>query len=576
MISAENLVSNFFPLLKQKSTLYKIACGLTRFMIRESDFQKFSRDYPHAKGFNFIDLVMEYFDFDVSLAERDRAQIPSSGRLVIVANHPLGSLDGLALLRLVSHVRRDVKIVANNHLSVVSALDDLIFPVDNMGGSTTKTQIKAIHEYLNNEGAVIIFPAGEVSRFGLKGVRDGLWSKGFLRIARTTKSPILPIHVRARNSVLFYLTSLAFKRLSAALLVREMFGQAKKTVPVRVGDLVEPEGLTGMAANDNALAKLFRKHVEQIGKGKKGLFKTHRAVAQAERSKAVLAELSTHEILGETPDGKVIYLAKDIWDSVLLREIARLRELSFRAVGQGTGRSRDFDDYDHDYFHLVLWDRQDMEIVGAYRLGDTEKLIRQGGIDALYTSQLFEVGERMSPYLGQGLELGRSFVQPKYWGKRSLEYLWIGIGAFLKKNPNYRYMFGAVSVSGQLPRSARDLLVYFYRLYFQKEQGVVKSRHPYKFEQKAIEQLAITFSGENYKKDFQHLKSSLANMGVSVPTLFKQYTELTEVGGTQFFDFGCDPNFANAIDGMVMVDLNMVKEKKRNRYMGSPHTVEAA
>ncbi|MBL4602255.1 MAG: 1-acyl-sn-glycerol-3-phosphate acyltransferase, partial [Emcibacteraceae bacterium] len=352
MITAEGLVLNYFPLLKKKSTLFRIVCGVTRFMIRESDFQKFSRDNPHARGFNFIDLVMDYFDFDVSLAEQERAQIPSSGRLVIVANHPLGSLDGMALLRLVSQVRRDVKIVANNHLSVVSALDDLIFPVDNMGGATTRQQIKAIHQYLNDEGAVIIFPAGEVSRLTVKGVRDGLWHKGFLKIARATKSPILPIHVRARNSMVFYLLSMAFRKLSTVLLVREMFGQAKKTVPLRIGGLVEPEGLSGVAANDNALAKLFRSHVEQIGKGKKGHFKTYRAVAQAERAKAVFAELTNHEILGETPDGKVIYLAKDIWDTVLLREIGRLREMSFRAVGEGTGRSRDFDDYDHNYYHL--------------------------------------------------------------------------------------------------------------------------------------------------------------------------------------------------------------------------------
>lgn len=568
MISAESIVRDQFPLLEERRRLFKVVCSAARFMIREQDFQNFSQAYPHARGFDFIELVMDYFDFDVTIAEQERARIPARGRLIIVANHPIGSLDGLALLRLVSHVRRDVKIVSNERLSAIEPIEDLIFPVDNIKGTTTRMQIAAIRDYLNDEGAVIIFPAGEVSRMGPRGVRDGKWRKGFLKIARLTRSPILPVFVHARNSIAFYLASFVFRRLSVVMLVREMFGQAKKTVPIRVGELVDYNAFTGTGTNDNAIAKLFRAHVERVGRGKKGLFCTYTSVAQPERSHDVYKELSRHEILGESPDGKVIYLAKDIGDTALLREIGRLREETFRAVGEGTGKARDFDGYDIDYYHLVLWDHQDMEIAGAYRFCDTEKLIRERGRTALYTTRLFELGNEMDPYLKEGLELGRSFVQPKYWGKRSLEYLWIGMGAFLKKHPDYRYLFGAVSISNQLPQSAQDLMVYFYRLYFQKRDGVVSSHHPYHFKQKSIEDLARTFEGDNYTKDFRKLKELLANMGVAIPTLYKQYTELTEPGGTQFFDFGSDPAFSNAVDGMVMVDLHKLKEKKRQRYMG--------
>ena len=568
MISAENIIRDEFPKLETRGMLFKIACGAARFMIREQDFQNFSRDYPHARGFDFIELVMDYFDFDVTIAEQERARIPARGRLIIVANHPIGSLDGLALLRLVSHVRRDVKIISNERLSAIKPIEDLIFPVDNMKGSTTRMQLAAIDDYLNNDGAVIIFPAGEVSRMGPRGVRDGKWRKGFLKIARRTRSPILPVYVHARNSWAFYLASFMFRRLSMVMLVREMFGQAKKTVPIRVGELVDYNAFTGTKTNDNAIAKLFRSHVERVGRGKKGLFRTYTSVAQPENSRDVYRDLSRHEVLGESPDGKVIYLAKDIGDTALLREIGRLREETFRAVGEGTGKTRDSDRYDIDYYHLVLWDPLDMEIAGAYRFCDTKKLVQDKGQEALYTSRLFELGNQMAPYLEEGLELGRSFVQPKYWGKRSLEYLWIGMGAFLKKHPDYRYLFGAVSISNQLPQSAQDLMVYFYRLYFQKRDGVVSSRHPYHFKQKSIEDLARTFEGNNYRKDFRKLKELLANMGVAIPTLYKQYTELTEPGGTQFFDFGSDPAFSNAVDGMVMVDLHMLKAKKRQRYMG--------
>jgi len=567
MISAENIIRRHFPQLEEKRRLFKIVCRGASFMFREKDFQNFSRKYPHAQGFYFIDLVMDYFDFDVTIAEQERARIPAQGRLIIVANHPIGSLDGLALLRLVSRVRRDVKIVSNEHLSTIKPIENLIFPVDNINNATKRHQILAIQDYLNNDGAVIIFPAGEVSRIGPLGIRDGKWRKGFLKMARATRSPILPIYVQARNSIAFYLAALISKPLSMVMLVREMFAQAKKTIPIRVGDLVDYNSLTG--TNDRAAAKLFRSHVERIGRGKKGLLRTYTAVAQPERSHDVFKDLSSQEILGESPDGKVIYLAKDIGDTALLREIGRLREETFRAVGEGTGKARDFDAYDVDYYHLVLWDHQDMEIAGAYRFCDTQKLVQEKGRDALYTHRLFELGNQMDAYLKEGLELGRSFVQPKYWGKRSLEYLWIGMGAFLKKHPNYRYLFGAVSMSNQMPRSAQDLMVYFYRLYFQRSEGVAASRNPYHFKQKSIEDLAQTFDGDNYIKDFRQLRQLLANMRVSVPTLYKQYTELTEMGGTQFFDFGTDPEFSDAVDGMVMVDLHLLKPKKRQRYMGT-------
>ncbi|MCF8474847.1 MAG: lysophospholipid acyltransferase family protein [Emcibacter sp.] len=548
--------------------LFKIACRIARFMVREKDFYDFSQKYPYAQGLDFIDLVMDYFDFDVTIAEQERARIPAKGRVIIVANHPIGSLDGLALLRLISHVRRDVKIVSNEHLRAIKPIKNLIFPVDNMKNSTTRHQITAISDYLNNDGAVIIFPAGEVSRMSLRGISDGKWRKGFVKIARLTHSPVLPVYVHARNSLSFYLISLVFKRLSSAMLVREMFGQAKKRIPIKVGELVDYTTLTETAAKDGVVAKLFRSHVERLGQGRKGLFRTYTSVAQPERTQDVFRDLASQEILGESPDGKVIYLAKNIDDTALLREIGRLREETFRAVGEGTGKMRDTDSYDGDYYHLVLWDPQDMEIAGAYRFCDTNKLINENGRDALYTHRLFELGHEMNPYLTEGLELGRSFVQPKYWGKRSLEYLWIGMGAFLKKHPNYRYLFGAVSISNQMPKSAQDLMVYFYRLYFQRQNGIVASRHPYHFKQKSIEDLAQTFSGTDYVQDFRRLKELLANMGVAVPTLYKQYTELTEMGGTQFFDFGIDPEFSDAIDGMVMVDLHLLKEKKRERYMG--------
>ena len=169
----------------------------------------------------------------------------------------------------------------------------------------------------------------------------------------------------------------------------------------------------------------------------------------------------------------------------------------------------------------------------------------------------------MQPYFEKGLELGRSFVQPRYWGKRSLDYLWYGIGAFLQRHPDYRYLFGPVSLSDTYPKAAKDLLVQFYRLYFTHTDTIATSKTPYHL----AGDLPQTFSGGDYKKDFTLLKHLLANMGVAVPTLYKQYTETYDDGGIHFLDFNIDADFGDCIDGLVLADIHKLKAKKKARYM---------
>lgn len=178
----------------------------------------------------------------------------------------------------------------------------------------------------------------------------------------------------------------------------------------------------------------------------------------------------------------------------------------------------------------------------------------------------------MAPYFEQGLELGRSFVQPRYWGKRSLDYLWYGIGAFLQRHPNYRYLFGPVSLSDTYPKAAKDLVVQFYLLYFKHPDTLATATAPYTVSQEQ----KPNFSGTNYKKDFTRLKHLLANMSLSVPTLYKQYTQTYEQGGVHFVDFNVDSDFGDCIDGLVVADLQLLKAKKRARYMPQPAQSQTA
>ena len=272
------------------------------------------------------------------------------------------------------------------------------------------------------------------------------------------------------------------------------------------------------------------------------------------------------EILGKTADNKTIFLFDSTGHSVVLEEIGRLRERTFRFVGEGTGQCKDLDDFDHYYRHLILWDESACEIVGAYRLGEIWKWPHHDS-RMLYSATLFDYTEAAAELFTAGLELGRSFVQPEYWGKRSLDYLWQGIGAYLARHPQVKYLFGPVSLSQNLPKKARDLLVCHYRHYYPDPQHLAYAKTPYVCDAETESLYAGQGNNDDSETAFTSLKSQLAFMGMKIPTLYKQYTDLCLPGGTRFCGFNIDENFGHCVDGLVVVDLDQVKPKKRTRYI---------
>lgn len=566
MFTVDEVLASQYPKLSRNPFFSPPFLPLLRRLLREEDFLAFSKQYPHLHGIDFVEQMLETFHFSYTVSDRDRENIPASGRVVIIANHPIGTLDGLALLKLLHEVRSDVKIIANNLLMFVRPLHPCLLPVNNMGGKTGKTEIKNIEQMLQREGAVIVFPAGEVSRLSPKGIKDGKWHKGFLGIAGRTTAPILPIHISGRNSSEFYTASMFCRPLSTAMLVGEMFKQQEQQIRFTVGKIIPFEAYKNLPLRTNDKIKLFKKHVYRIGKGQEPLLRTESAVARPERRSDLKKALTDGELLGSTPDGKKIILYSAGGPSPILREIGRLREITFRTIGEGSGKRRDIHTFDSYYNHLILWDEEDLEIVGAYRFADAQHIMAKRGLEGLYTNSLFNFDPEQHWFLHNGMEMGRSFVQKQYWGKRSLDYLWYGIGAFLSANPKYRYLFGPVSISNSMPLGAKELLISFYKLYFGKGTRFSCSKKPYIFTQ-PLANLAEEFIGTDYKADFRHLKALLSNMGTSIPTLYKQYSELCTPGGVCFLDFNVDPDFNNCIDGLVIVDLHKLKEKKRKRYI---------
>ncbi|MCG3673383.1 lysophospholipid acyltransferase family protein [Aliarcobacter butzleri] len=567
MIDIQKEIEKKFPKIKEKeNVLKKSLLKIAKKIVHEDSINQFLSQNSHLKGFDFVDAVLDYFDFDYTVSSNDLQNIPSTGKVIIIANHPLGGLDALCLLKLVGQIRKDVKILANDFLVGFEALHSLMIPLDNFKDRQSKESIKKIYEALKNEEAIIIFPAGEVSRATPKGVKDPAWNKGFLNFAKNSNSAILPIFLDAKNSKTFYTISLINKTFSTLLLSNEMFNKKSKNINIKIGQIIPSENITPKGLNKDFLVNLYKKHLYALKKGKKSFFQTQSAIAHPVSKIDLYNELKKSPLLGQTNDGKKIYLYDYVEDSIVLKELGRLREISFRKVGEGVNKKRDLDKYDVYYQHIILYDKNELEIVGAYRIGNSDMIFKEFGTKGFYSNTLFQFNDEFMFYLQNSIELGRSFVQPKYWGTRALDYLWYGIGAYVKANPNIKYMFGPVSISGAFPAIAKDMLVFYYNYYYSSEKNLVEARTPFSYSSH-IHDIKEFFTLEDKKRDFKSLKIALSNIGVNVPTLYKQYSELTLDDGVKFLDFNVDKNFGDCIDSFILVEIDKIKDSMKQRYM---------
>ncbi|MGS0694207.1 GNAT family N-acyltransferase [Shewanella sp. 0m-4] len=567
IFTVDNVVEQKLPKINKTPWLSTPTKAMLRYLLNEKECNAIATQFSYLTGVDFVEQVLASFNFNYSVPNSEIENIPHEGRVVIYANHPIGSLDALAMIKLISKVRPDIKVVANELLMALEPMHSILLPVRNMSGGTPKLHLDNIHQHLKNEGAVLIFPSGEVSRLRPRGVVDLHWHSGFVKIAKACQAPLLPMYADAKNSAVFYGASMIYKPLASLLLIKEMFKQAKKTMPIRIGELIPKEVVNSTDFPLKTKVKLLKNHLYRIGKNRSPLFSTQNAIAHPEPRAELVAALHQCELLGETQDNKKIYLYQHKQSSPIMREIGRLREIAFRAVGEGSGKRRDTDKYDAYYQHLVLWDPSVLEIVGSYRFAGAKEVHQLQGEDALYSQSLFNYHDNFAPYFEQGLELGRSFVQPKYWGKRSLDYLWFGIGAFLVRNPQYRYLFGPVSLSDQIPERAKERLIHFYKTQFACEQALAHSYSPFTFGVNREIELEQGYSHLDYTEGFKQLKLTMASMDSAIPTLFKQYGELCTQGGVTFLDFGIDVEFGDCIDGLVLVDTHKLTAKKRSRYL---------
>lgn len=533
-----------------------------------------------------LETLLEAMQVDLQLQPADLERIPTKGPLVAVANHPFGLLDGAALGALLARVRPDVRVITNSLLEGIPDLREHCFFVDpfQTAASVEKNlrALKQAIEWLQQGGALAVFPAGEVSQFkvGQAQVADPVWNTVAARLIRKTGANALPVYFCGHNSVTFQLLGMIHPRLRTLVLMQEFLQQRGKKLEVRVGTPIPAELITGID-NDREATEYLRLRTYLLSyRGKKEIsFPTKvRSVlprkAQETISSAVPQSFLVHDIDSLPPEQLLtessefaVYAARAAQIPHLLEELGRLREVTFRAAGEGTGKSADLDQFDHYYWHLLLWSKEKQELVGAYRAGNTDEIIRSHGIKGLYTNTVFRYDERLFLKIGSALELGRSFVRTEYQRQYGpLLQLWKGIARFVAGRPDTPILFGAVSISNEYSRLSREMIVQYFE---SRDDGrefadLIQPRTPFRTPRLRRSDCRALCDALRNLDELGEPISDLEEDGKGVPILIRQYDK---VGG-KLVGFNLDRKFSDVVDGLVIVDLRQTDPTVLERYMG--------
>lgn len=530
--------------------------------------------------------------------DEELARIPKTGPLVVVANHAFGGLDAMVLDDLVAKVRPDVRFIANSILAEVPAIGPRIFPVDPFGGRDAARRnagsLRRAKAWIADGGSLAVFPAGEVAHSTWKrlAVTDPPWNPIIARLIKSTGATVVPVFFEGRNSLLFQAAGLIHAHLRSVLLGRELLRIRGRRTRVAIGTPLRVDELDRFAAPEDLIEFLrlrtfvLRSRLErESSEESRRLHSIVRSIPLRSRKPEPVrmepvATTPTHdpdqlasEILALPPeqilvkrgDQRVVYAEADQIPMVL-QEIGRLRELSFRAVGEGTGRSIDLDDYDPSYLHLILWDERTSSVIGSYRLGRTDQIIDCHGIDGLYTRTLFDYDESLIRELGPSLEMGRSFVHPDHQRRvEPLMLLWKGIARYSGRFPKYRRLFGPVSISAEYHATSTRLLLSFLKATkrISRLEGLVRPRNPVNIDQPRDWDPSSLRSVRKLN-DIDELVKEIEQGERSVPVLVRQYLKLNAV----FLGFNVDPEFSNVVDGLVLVDLFRMNPRLLRFYMG--------
>jgi len=540
--------------------------------LRISKLNRIYARHKHQKDMAFLDGILGDFQIEFEIPENDLNRIPKEGPFITVSNHPLGGIDGILLLKLLVEKRPDFKIIANFLLHRIVPLQKYVMPVnpfeDRKDSKSSITGIKNALVHLSKGYPLGIFPAGEVSTFkDGKLVVDRPWEEGAIKIIKKANVPVIPIYFHAKNSKLFYFLSSMSDTLRTAKLPSELLTQKNRVIKVRIGKPITIKEQDGFKRLDDfheylrkktyMLANPFESNQPLINTKNFKSSKLPEKIIDAVDPALIEKEidiLDGNNALLFTSKAYRVYLAESADIPNILTEIGRLRELTFREIGEGTNKPLDLDRYDQFYKHLFLWDADHKKLAGAYRMGLGQVIFKKHGIEGFYVNELFKIEPELFDMMEGTIEMGRAFITKEYQQKpMPLFLLWKGIIHVTLRYPEHKYLMGGVSISNKFSNFSKSLMIEFMKSHYY-DPFIAQYVHPKKEYKVKLNVADKDFVFDTTKADmnkFDKIIDEIEPGNLRMPVLLKKYVKQN----ARLVAFNVDPKFNNAVDGLMYIRI---------------------
>ncbi len=538
-----------------------------------STLNKIYNKHRDKKDLDFLNAILEEFEIRFEIPEEDLKRLPKTGAYITISNHPLGGIDGILLLKLLLEQRPDYKIIANFLLHRIDPLAPYIMPVnpfeDHKDAKSSISGFKQALKHLKEEHPLGVFPAGEVSTYkDGKLIVDKPWEEAAMKLVKKAKVPIVPIYFHAKNSRLFYRLSRISDTLRTAKLPSELLTQKNRVIKVRIGKPISVESQeeygtleefteflrkkTYMLANPYQKDRLLNKVSTslKIPKAPRRIITPVSGAIMADEVDA-LKEADCRLLQSKNYE---VFLATADQMPHIMREIGRLREITFREVGEGTNQSIDLDDFDTYYHHMFLWDSGEQKVVGAYRMGLGSHIFASHGIDGFYLQDLFRFEPELYKMMSESIEMGRAFIVGEYQQKpMPLFLLWKGIVHTTLRYPEHKYLIGGVSISNQFSNFSKSLMIEFMKSNYWDPYVAqyVRPKKEFKVKLKDADKDFIFDKTEADLNKFDKIIDEVEPGSLRLPVLIKKYIKQN----AKVVAFNVDPLFNNAVDGLMYIRI---------------------
>ncbi len=546
-------------------------------VLRISTINRIYNNNKNKADLDFLNGVLDDCNIKFEIPEEDLKRIPKDGAFISISNHPLGGIDGVLLLKLLIEKRTDYKIIANFLLHRVEPLKPYVMPVNpfenRKDAKSSVAGIKSALLHLREGKALGVFPAGEVSTY-----KDGRlhvdkpWEEGAVKLIKKAKVPVIPIYFHARNSRLFYFLSKISDTLRTAKLPSELMSQGNRVIKVRIGKPISvkdqdeykeiPAFCEFIRKKTYMLANPFEKVHKLISAQNIKIKKPAKKITNQRNVDFFIKEVNAlREGDGKLLESKnyEVFFANAKQIPNLLHEIGRLREITFRDVGEGTNKSIDLDKYDKYYHHLILWDREANCLAGAYRMGLGKEIYKKFGINGFYVQTLFRVEPELHQMMENTIEMGRAFIIKEYQQKpMPLFLLWKGIVHVTLRYPEYKYLMGGVSISNQFSDFSKSLMIEFMKSHYY-DPYIAQYIHPKKEFKVKLKDGDKDFVFDATKADMQKFDKIIDEIepgALRIPVLIKKYVKQN----ARLVAFNVDPKFNNAVDGLMYIKVSDIPQ----------------